>query len=67
MAGRESVLQTPAGAAKMFVFIQAFDVNMNPTAGPSAAGVFANGLSCVRGQVSGLTLDVEVSRKAYLA
>lgn len=31
-----------------FLFIQAFDVNMNPSAGPSAAG-----MSSVQGQVSG--------------
>lgn len=36
-----------------FLFIQAYDVNMNPTAGPGAEGVLPNGLSTVQGEVSG--------------
>lgn len=33
--------------------MQAFDVNMNPTAGPGAEGVLPVGLSTIQGQVSG--------------
>lgn len=36
-----------------FLFIQALDVNMNATAGPSAAGILPNGLSSVQAQVGG--------------
>lgn len=38
-----------------FLFIQAFDVNMNATGGPSAADVSPEGLSSIQGQVSAFT------------
>lgn len=38
--------------------MQAYDVNMNPTAGPGAEGVLPVGLSTIQGEVSGL-MDVK--------
>lgn len=45
-----------------FLSLQAFDVNMNPTAGPGAEGVLPAGLSTVQGQVSGLVGGCRITR-----